>query len=54
MKLIRYLFCRMWGFLDQKHMEDFLYWDDRYRAERVVEGILSHTNHGKGRIRKTK
>ena len=39
MKILRHVFCKLWGFIDEQHARDFCKWDDQYRIERVAKRI---------------
>ena len=36
-KLLRHIFSKMWGFEDVKHIQDFIAWDNHYRAQRALK-----------------
>ena len=37
MRCLRWVFIKFVGFIDKKHIEDFIKWDNLYRAKRVLD-----------------
>lgn len=37
MNILRWLFIKLWGFEDQKHIEDFITWNGYYLLNRAIK-----------------